>query len=433
MSEKKYLLPQFQPRRVIPMLIVIFCLLVGGLQASTATDSPSVSTATREGRLAVFDDVWETILTRYYDPGFHGIDWQAKRLTFRPQAAEAANRQEFYDVLRQMIVSLRDPHTRVFSPDEKFDWWNPRFVSVGLTIREVEGRPTVVSVTPNSAAADAQLRNGDVITTVDNVPVEKMAELRFKGLGPSRKELTRSRAASSLLDGAPGTSVAITWETRDGKIKSATLLRSWTQKQLGYQISRRGNTVVIKIEVFTTATARDLTRALPEAMRNVEGIVFDLRSNGGGDAQAMADVGSSFFSQSINLGSFTDRVGISFALQTRSLSALPAPKQTRLPMVVLINEGTSSAAEILAAVLQKSSRARVIGTQTCGCVLAIRNRHELPDGGLLDVSELDYRTAEGVRLEGAGVTPDHVVPVKRSDLYKGRDGALKYAEGLLPN
>jgi carboxyl-terminal processing protease len=160
--------------------------------------------------------------------------------------------------------------------------------------------------------------------------------------------------------------------------------------------------------------------------------VLDLRSNGGGDAQAMADVGAAFFSQSLNLGSFTDRVGISFVLQTRSLSALPPPKQTRLPMVVLVNEGTSSAAEILAAVLQKSTRARVVGTQTCGCVLAIRNRHELPDGGVLDVSELDYRTAEGLRLEGTGVTPDNIVTFSRSDLYKGRDAALKYAVGLLP-
>jgi carboxyl-terminal processing protease len=422
---------KFQRSRLLPILIVI--LLVAGLQPATAIDSPSVSTATREGRLAVFDDVWDTILTRYYDPNFHGIDWNAKRLTFRPQAAAAINRQEFYDVLRQMIVSLRDPHTRVYSPEEKFDWWNPRFVSVGLAIRDVEGQPTVVSVTPHSPAADAQLRNGDVITTVDTVPAEKMVELRLKTLGLSREDLTRSRAISGLLDGPAGTSVAVTWETRNGKRKSATLLRSWTQKQLGYQISRDRNTVVIKIEVFTATTARNLTRALPEAMRGAESIVLDLRSNGGGDAQAMAEVGTAFSNQTLNLGSFTDRVGVSFVLQTRSLSALKPPKQTRLPMVVLINEGTSSAAEILAAVLQKSSRAQLIGTQTCGCVLAIRSRHELPDGGLLDVSELDYRTAEGRRLEGAGVRPDYFVTLSRDDLYKGHDAALKYAEGLLRN
>ena len=116
-------------------------------------DSSLVSTATVEGRLIVFDDVWETIQERYYDPTFQGIDWQAKRTAFRPAAARAANTQEFYDVLRQMIASLKDAHTRVYSPDEKFDWWSPRFVTVGLTIREVQGKPTVIHIDPNSAAA----------------------------------------------------------------------------------------------------------------------------------------------------------------------------------------------------------------------------------------------------------------------------------------
>src|ERR1051325_2172826 len=74
-------------------------------------DSSLVSTATPEGRLAVFDDVWETIQERYYDPKFHGIDWQAKRNVFRPLAARASGTHEFYEVLRQMIASLKDAHT----------------------------------------------------------------------------------------------------------------------------------------------------------------------------------------------------------------------------------------------------------------------------------------------------------------------------------
>ena len=124
-------------------------------------DSSLVSTATVEGRLAVFDDVWETIQDRYYDPKFHGIDWQAKRTAFRPLAARANSTQEFYDVLRQMIASLKDSHTRVYSPDEKFDWWNPRFVTVGVTTREVEGVPTVIQIEPGSAAARTDIRPGD--------------------------------------------------------------------------------------------------------------------------------------------------------------------------------------------------------------------------------------------------------------------------------
>src|SRR5690242_17141580 len=78
----------------------------GGLPPLFIDDDASlVSTATPEGRLTVFDDAWETIQERYYDPAFHGVDWQAKRNAFRAAAGRAANTQEFYELLRQMIAS----------------------------------------------------------------------------------------------------------------------------------------------------------------------------------------------------------------------------------------------------------------------------------------------------------------------------------------
>src|SRR6266508_3540062 len=83
-----------------------------------AGEAPGGSTATREGRLAVFDDVWQTIHDRYYDP------------VFRPEAAEAPSSQDFYSVLQRMVGSLSDAHTRVYATEEKFDWWKPRFVGV---------------------------------------------------------------------------------------------------------------------------------------------------------------------------------------------------------------------------------------------------------------------------------------------------------------
>ena len=129
-----------------------------------------VSTTTREGRLAVFDDAWSTINARYYDRRFHGLDWEAQRTTFRTLAAQANSGQELYSTLRQMIASLNDPHTRVFSPDEKFDWWRPRFVSIGLAIRDVGGLPTVVHVERESGPDRAGIRVGDVIETINGEP-----------------------------------------------------------------------------------------------------------------------------------------------------------------------------------------------------------------------------------------------------------------------
>nr|MDQ3805917.1 S41 family peptidase [Acidobacteriota bacterium] len=84
-------------------------------------------------------------------------------------------------------------------------------------------------------------------------------------------------------------------------------------------------------------------------------------------------------------------------------------------------------AEVFAAALSESQRARVVGETTCGCVLGIRRRHTLPDGGVLDISEMDYRTAGGARLEGAGVRPEEELAPTRHDLRRGRDRALERA------
>lgn len=396
-------------------------------------DSSVVSTATLEGRLAVFDDVWETILERYYDPTLNGIDWQAKRNAFRPAAAKAASTHELYDVLRQMIASLKDAHTRVYSPDEKFDWWNPRYVTVGLTVREIQGVPLVVQIDPNSAAARTDILPGDAIASIDGVPVKEFISNRLKNFGPRMNGSARYRTVATLFDGQAGTSVTVAWTTRDGKSRSAGLARYWMQRQLGFSNQRKGKVAILRIDAFTQSVAVEFSKSLPDVLEGAEAIVLDLRSNGGGDAEAMADVASLFLDDGINLGKFADRSGASFELQTYSkrLWRVPQLGRIKLPLVVLTSESTSSAAEIMVAALQTKGRARVIGTTTCGCVLAIRNRHPLPDGGLLDISEFDYRTASGVRLEGAGVKPDNVITLTKNDIYSRRDAALEYAKHVL--
>jgi carboxyl-terminal processing protease len=417
---------------------LLITLLVSQLAVTRVTravgdDSRLVSTATVEGRLAVFDDVWETIEDRYYDPKFHGIDWQAKRTTFRPAAARAGNTQEFYDVLRQMIASLRDAHTRVYSPDEKFDWWTPRFVTVGLTIREVERAPTVMQIEAGSAASKTDIRPGDVIVSLDDVPVAQFVTQRMRNFGLIDEGNMRHRVIANLFDGTAGTNVKIGWITRNGKQKSTVLQRYWSQRNLGFNNQRKGNIAILRLDAFTQSVAIEFAKSLPSVLEGAEGIVLDLRGNGGGDAEAMADVASLFLDEGTNLGRFADRSGAAFELQTfpKRLWRSSAASPIKLPLVVLTSENTSSAAEILAATLQAKGRAQVLGSGTCGCVLAIRNRHALPDGGVLDVSEFDYKTAGGVRLEGAGVKPDKMTPLTRNDIYSRHDRALERAIKLL--
>ena len=424
--------------RKSPLVLLLITLLVSQLAITRVAravrdDSTPVSTATVEGRLAVFDDAWETIDERYYDPKFHGIDWQAKRTAFRPVAARAANTQEFYDVLRQMIASLRDAHTRVYSPDEKFDWWSPRFVTVGLTVREVEGAPTVIQVEPGTAASRTDIRQGDVIVSVDDVPVAEFVAQRMRNFGLVDEGNIRHRVIANMFEGPAGTSVRVRWLTRNGKQKSAVLHRYWSQRNLGFNNQRKGTIAILRLDAFTQSVAIDFSKNVPSVIDGAGGIILDLRGNGGGDAEAMADVASLFLDEGTNLGRFADRLGAAFELETfpkrlwRSSSTAPI----KLPLVVLTSENTSSAAEILAEALKAKGRAQVIGSGTCGCVLAIRNRHTLPDGGVLDVSEFDYKTASGVRLEGAGVKPDTLITLTRSDVYSRHDRVFERAMDYL--
>src|SRR2546430_6236932 len=96
-------------------LVVVFALFLLPF-AFAHDDIGRVSTSTREGRLAVFDDVWQTVYERYYDPNFDGVDWLAQRSVFRPPAADASGPPELYALLRRMLASLKDAHTRVYAP-----------------------------------------------------------------------------------------------------------------------------------------------------------------------------------------------------------------------------------------------------------------------------------------------------------------------------
>lgn len=397
--------------------------------SSLAKDAAMVSTSTVEGRLAVFDDAWSTINTRYYDRDFHGLDWEAQRTTFRSLAAQANSSQQLYSTLRQMLSSLNDPHTRVFSPDERFDWWRPRFVTIGLGLREVGGLPTVVHVERNSAPDREGVRVGDVIEIINGEPA---LSLVFRRPEPSLSAdaALRSRAFASLIEGPPDTLVHLVWKRKDGSEKVGTFRRYWQQRELGLRSRRaQGGVAIIEIDAFTKPIVADFAKTMRTKIAAAKGVILDLRSNGGGETEAMTDVASAFLQTGTGLGQFTARDGSGFTMSTHSKSPLIPERivKTELPLVVLTSERTASAAEILIAALRISKRASVIGTETCGCVLAIRTRHELPDGGLLDVSELDYKTEDGERLEKRGIKPDETVVLQRSDLYSRRDLAMELA------
>ena len=394
-------------------------------------DANLISTATPEGRLAVFDDVWQTVHDRYYDSNFRGVDWWGQRALYRTLAADARGPRELYAVLRRLVASLHDAHTRVYAPEEKFDWQHPRFLTVGLSLREIQGQPTVVSVERGSEAERVGIRAGDVIETVDGEAALSRFEQKLREqTGSSTPQSARLFAMASLTEGPLEANVIIGWQGADNKEHRASLRRQWHERNFAMHIEHHRGIAVVVIDAFTHTLALEFARAMNGQLSHARGIVLDLRNNGGGEAEVTAEMASSFLPVATGLGQFTDRHGnVALKLETGLLPLLTAhrPRPVQVPVVILTSERTSSAAEIFVAALKQTTRATVFGGQTCGCVLAVRTRHALPDGGELEVSELDYQTARGIRLEGQGIEPDEMISLTRRDIYSGRDRVLESA------
>jgi carboxyl-terminal processing protease len=424
-------------RYIVALLLLCAIVFVSpALQFKASRGVLRKEATRRENQLAIFDDVWQTINERYYDRNFHGVDWQAQRAAFRDLAGAAQGSNDLYKVLRQMIGALGDAHTRIYSPGEKFDWRHPRTISVGASLREVAGEAIVTAVERKSEAERAGLRAGDKILRVDDEPaLEVFARRLREAVNSSTNRAARLRAMAGLFDGAAGTSVKVAWLDGAGKEREARLRREWREPSQELRVRRvRAGFPVVAFDAFTESIAVDFARQMAGRLSKARGLVIDLRNNGGGEAEAMTEIASAFLPAGASLGRFTDRANhIVFEPRTRAALLLVADKVVpfRAPLVVLTSERTSSAAEIFTAALKAARRAVVIGTPTCGCVLAISRRHSLPDGGELDISEMDYRTTSGARLEGAGVIPDEQLPLDRQDLRARRDRALARAIEVL--
>jgi carboxyl-terminal processing protease len=402
---------------------------------ASSANAPDEIAATREGRLRVFDDVWETVRKRYYDPTLNGVDWSSSRQKFRQLAADAGGQPELYAAMRRMLVALRDPHTRIFAPGENADWRIQRAISIGLRVRDIGGEVVVTAVDLDSDAERAGVRVGDALIKVNGELAASIVARNIAEQSTSTLTTARSMAVSRLFEGSSNDLLAITLRSPDGREKRLALRRRIVVRAPDFRARMVHDGIgVVRFNVFSEETATSFVKVLKADLKNARSLIIDLRENGGGKSEAMTDIASLFLPAGVNLGRFTDREGkVRLAPQTRVrfFSTADEVEYFAGPILMLTDSHTASASEVFAAALRGVRRASVIGERTCGCVLGIRRRHTLPDGGVLDVSELDYRTSSGRRLEGTGLDPDERIAPTRSDIVRGRDPALARAVAIL--
>jgi carboxyl-terminal processing protease len=295
------------------------------------------------------------------------------------------------------VASLRDQFSHYFDPRtyKRFEQvTNPSFSGIGVTVRpEAGGGLTVESVIQRTPAARAGLRRGDRIVAVDG---------RSLSGHPSSY-------AIGLIKGEPGTRVRITI-ARDGRRRTQRIERARvTQPVVAGRVVRwRGRRYgVVVFTSFTEGSAAQVHAAVERLLlrRGVVGIVLDLRGNGGGLLNEAVDVASVFI---------PDGTIVSTDGRTRArhvYTATGGAIRRSVPVVVLVDRGTASSAEIVTGALQDRHRAVVVGSHTYGKGV-FQEIRELPNGGALDLTVGQYFLPSGRNLggrgvrEGSGIAPD---------------------------
>jgi carboxyl-terminal processing protease len=397
------------------------------LERGASDQSASASRLTTKDRLDIFSDAWETINEKYYDPSFNGVNWRAVRERYRPVAEAARSDDDFYVVMKKMVGELRDAHTRFATPRERMEREQLKAITAGVAISEVEGKPVVVSVEPNSEAARMNVEPGMIVLAINGKPVaERIAEAEARVAGTSTERAVKLRVYRQLVEGDPGTPLRLTLERADGSHMDVSLMRRIVP-DAAQVISRRLASGVgyIRLTLWKAPAHKEFKRAL-ESLKDAPGIIVDLRGNPGGEAQEVVRIGSYFFNTRTSFGQFISRGGKSFTLYTDRDDQVYSG-----PVMILVNEGSGSGSELFSAAMQENGRAAVVGRPSCGCVLGISHFKKLKGGSELAVSELKYVSPQGHKIEGAGVTPNRPVPLTLADLQNRRDAALEAAETAL--
>lgn len=275
---------------------------------------------------------------------------------------------------------------------------NGTYIGVGLSARRAAGgRTEVDSVRPGSPAGRAGLRPGDRLRSVDGTPVDGT---------PVTEVVARLRGDTAARPG-PGTPVRIGVE-RAGRSWERTLYRarlateSVTVERLagdGSAGAAGAAAVRIKVGSFTRGTGEQVRAAAAQALPG-EGILLDLRGNSGGLVDEAVTAASAFLDG--GLVATYDVHGRQRALEARTGGA------TALPLVVLVDGGTMSAAELLAGALQDRGRAVVAGSRTFGKG-SVQMPSRLADGSVAELTVGHYRTPAGRVVDGRGIAPDLVV------------------------
>ncbi len=341
------------------------------------------------------------------------VFWEAWSLVDREYYDRAAldTRKLTQGAIKGMLEAVGDPHTVFLDPQhsELTDAeLRGSFEGIGVQVDLVDNRLRVVAPLDGSPGEKAGLRPGDLIVQVD---------------GRDLKGLNLTDAVN-LIRGPRGSTVRLLVQ-REGwaqprpieVVRSDIKLESVRSRMLDSGIA------YVRISTFANTTARDLQAPLERLLQaRPKGLVLDLRSNPGGYLQAALDVASELIPDGVLL--YQEHANG----QRDVFRAKPGGRATQVPLVVLIDHGSASASEIVAAAVRDRGRGVLIGEQSFGKG-SVQNLHQLADKSTIRITTARWLSPNEQPLHGVGLTPDIPVPAATN----GTDAALDRAVQFILN
>ena len=286
--------------------------------------------------------------------------------------------------ISKLVKGLNDPYTRFLSCEEfkdEQDIMKSSFIGVGVKL--ALNKPQIIDVIPNSPADKGGIKPNDYITRINS-------KSTF-GLTPSQ--------VAGLLRGEKDTILQIKIK-RENQTISKTLKREELNFKVISSKSLGNNIALVKIDSFIPENTSKLFREELTKVMSANGLIIDLRNNSGGLLKNAVEIADMFLSEGkiVSTTSYIEKKN-----QYANSNVL-----YNSPIVILVNENTASASEILTSALRENNKAIVIGKRTFGKGL-VQEIVKLPDDSALHVTIGTYLTPSGKNINKSGITPDKVV------------------------
>jgi len=367
-------------RRVVIIPLVV-CVLFGAIPGALAQEVQPPKTGEDNGysQIAIFAKALELVRQDYVDE----------------------NKTSYHDLvtaaMKGMLSSL-DPHSQFMDPNDFRDMQDDtrsRFNGLGIEVSMKNGLPTVVTAMEDTPAAKAGILSGDQILRINSMSTERMD----------------LQDAINVLRGPAGAKVGLTLLRPSTKeIKEYTLQRVEIKIQsvkgerlLPPELTGPFRIGYIRLIQFNEPTADELSKAIDDLQKQgMQALILDLRNNPGGLLNSAVDVCGQFLPPNTKVVSTQGRVPSQQHDYATSTVNKPRPN---FPMVLLVNEGSASGAEIVAGALKDLRRAVLVGETTFGKG-SVQNVLQLPDGSAVRFTTAKYYTPSRQVIQGNGVTPN---------------------------